>query len=187
MMRRMNHARILALVLASASLLASCESTPAPRAPVAVEARTCGAIQRLHEAGGVWLGSQPSKDDLGALHGLGVKTVVSLRQDAELKDWDEAAAVRALGMEWLAIPWQGPEQLTDEVIGQCRAALRDAARPLFVHCASGNRVGAVWIPFRVLDEGVDIEKAAAEARMIGLKTPELEAKARDYVARHGLR
>jgi hypothetical protein len=53
-----------------------------------------------------------------------------------------------------------------------------------LHCASANRVGAVWIPFRVLDQGIELEAAVAGAKAIGLETPEYEAKARDYVERH---
>jgi len=34
-----------------------------------------------------------------------------------------------------------------------------------------------------LDEGVALEAAVTEAKTIGLKTPEFETKARDYVAR----
>jgi uncharacterized protein (TIGR01244 family) len=109
--------------------------------------------------------------------------VVSLRHTAEVKDWDEAASVRAQGMEWIQIPWNGPDQLTDEVFDRSREALRSAQRPMLFHCGSGNRVGAVWIAFRVLDEGLPLEAAVTEAKTIGLKTPEFETKARDYVAR----
>jgi protein tyrosine phosphatase (PTP) superfamily phosphohydrolase (DUF442 family) len=86
-------------------------------------------------------------------------------------------------MGFVRIPWNGPGELSDEIFDAARDQLRGAARPLFLHCGSGNRVGAVWIPYRVLDQGVELEAAVAEAKVVGLKTPEFEAKARDYVAR----
>ena len=180
------------LVASLACLAAACGAGrsshgEAASVPATLEAKACGAMARLHAVKGVYLGSQPSKEDLAQLKADGLKTVVSLRHANETKDWDEAATARELGLAWVHIPWQGPEQLDDAVFDRAREALRTAQRPLLVHCGSGNRVGAVWIPFRVLDEGADLEKAATEARTIGLKTPELEAKARDYVARHAAR
>lgn len=153
------------------------------RPQAVLQARTCGAVERLHALGDVHLGSQPSADDLRQAKADGVKTIISLRHAAELKDFDEEAAARALGLEFARIPWNGPLELDDAVFDGARAALRDATRPVFVHCGSGNRVAAVWIPYRVLDQGLDLEAAVAEAKVVGLKTPEFEAKARDYVAR----
>jgi hypothetical protein len=53
-----------------------------------------------------------------------------------------------------------------------------------LHCGSSNRVGAVWLPWRVLDGGVEVEKAVAEAKPIGLKKAEYEEKALDYIKRN---
>ena len=54
---------------------------------------------------------------------------------------------------------------------------------MLLHCASSNRVGAVWLAYRALDGGLSIEEAKAEAKIVGLKSPALEAKAIDYVKR----
>ncbi len=179
------------LVLACLSIGCSTSSKEpagaAARPAVVLQARTCGSVERLHALGDDYLGSQPSAEDLRQATADGIKTVISLRHAAELKDFDEEAAVRALGLEFVRIPWNGPAELDDAVFDGARAALRDATRPVYVHCGSGNRVAAVWIPYRVLDQGLDLEAAVAEAKVVGLKTPEFEAKARDYVARrrHG--
>ena len=57
-------------------------------------------------------------------------------------------------------------------------------RPALVHCGSANRVGAVYLPWRVLDGGLSVEDALAEAKVVGLKTPMYETKALDYIKRH---
>jgi protein tyrosine phosphatase (PTP) superfamily phosphohydrolase (DUF442 family) len=165
--------------------LASCRAAAPvePAATISLEPRTCGAVQRLHALGEVYLGSQPDAEDLRAAHAMGVETIVSLRHAAETQDWDEEGLARGLGMDFVRIPWNGPGELSDEIFDAARDQLRGAARPLFLHCGSGNRVGAVWIPYRVLDQGAELEAAVAEAKVVGLKTPEFEAKARDYVAR----
>jgi hypothetical protein len=66
-----------------------------------------------------------------------------------------------------------------------RELLRTTERPLLFHCASANRVGANWIPYRMLDQGVTWEQAVDEARAMGLRTEAYVDLARDYVARHG--
>ena len=48
---------------------------------------------------------------------------------------------------------------------------------------AGGREGVELVRIE-LDGGLTLDEAAAEARTIGLKTAEYEAKARDYVARH---
>lgn len=73
--------------------------------------------------------------------------------------------------------------MTDEVLDRARAELKAAPRPILMHCASANRVGAVWLPYRVLDGGLSWDDAVAEAKVVGLRSAELEAKARDYVER----
>lgn len=149
-----------------------------------LEPATCGAIQRLHRFGAVYLASQPGAADLEAARTAGVKTVINLRPAKEQADFDEKAAVSALGLAYVNLPISGPADLSDEVFAEARTLLNGAERPLLLHCASANRVGAVWIPWRVLDGGLGLEEAVAEAKTIGLRSPELESRARDYVARH---
>lgn len=152
-------------------------------APVTLAPASCGGIAKLHAFGDVWLASQPTAADLEAAKAQGIKSVVNLRPRGEQADFDEQDFVSGLGLTYLNLPISGPSDLTDENLTRAREALRSAGRPLLLHCASANRVGAVWIPWRVLDGGLGIDAAVAEAKTIGLKSPELEAKARDYVKR----
>lgn len=152
-----------------------------------LELYSCGSIARLHTLDGVFLASQPSASDFEQAKAGGVKTVINLRTAKEQPDFDEQAAVTALGLAYVHLPWNGAEELSDEVFARSRTLLNTAERPILLHCASANRVGAVWIPWRVLDGGLALDAAVAEARTIGLKTAEYEAKARDYVARNAKR
>ncbi len=181
------------LLLLTLPLVTACASEPpAPqlqREHTAIttqrlEPYECGTITRLHTLGGVFLASQPAPEDLAQAKQGGVRTVVNLRHDAEL-DFDERAVVEDLGLAYVHVPWNGPEELTDQVFERLREVLRTAERPLLLHISSSNRVGAVWIPNRVLDEGVPLEEAVAEARTIGLKSPAYEELARAHVRRHG--
>jgi protein tyrosine/serine phosphatase len=52
--------------------------------------------------------------------------------------------------------------------------------PLLIHCASANRVAAMWALYRAL-KGIPDEIALEEARTIGLR-PDLEADVRKRLA-----
>ena len=141
----------------------------------------CGEITRLHTLGGVFLASQPKPEYFAQAKKGGVKTVINLRHAAEIKDFDEKQVVEAEGMIYLNLPFEGPAELTDAVFDKAREHLKSAVRPILLHCSSANRVGAVWLPYRVLDGGLSIEDALAEAKTVGLKSPDYEAKAREYI------
>ena len=141
-----------------------------------------GTTKNVHQADKLFFAGQFTKDDLKIIGDAKVKRVITLRTDGEI-DWDEQAAVEAAGMKFIKIPFRAPETLTDEVFDQIRKLLRDKSETTLFHCGSANRVGGVWLPFRVLDEGVDLKTALAEAKEIGLRTPFIEEKALDYIKR----
>lgn len=168
----------------------------AAKAPKASEAHTppttdvlepyqCGSVQRMHTYQGVFLASQPAAADFGQASKGGVKTVINLRTASEQPDFDERATVEGLGLTYLHLPFNGEAELTDDVFARSREMLKTAQRPILLHCASANRVGALWLAHRVLDGGLTIEQAKAEAKVVGLKSPGYEAKAVDYVKRMG--
>jgi protein tyrosine phosphatase (PTP) superfamily phosphohydrolase (DUF442 family) len=144
---------------------------------------TCGSISKLNTLGGIYLASQPFPDDLRLAQQGGVKTVVSLRFPDEI-DWDEASVAKQSGMAFIDVPFKAPETLTDAVFDKTRTLLKDSSqRPLLLHCHSANRVGAIWLAHRVLDDGLSLADAEKEATAVGLKSPDYLAKAQDYVSR----
>ena len=176
---------LLSALLLLSGLSSACRApAPPPSRPQPTLApATCGSIQKLHALGDVWFASQPAAEDFALAQAQGVKSVLNLRTASEQPGFDEQAHADALGLKYLSLPIGGPSDLTDEVFQRARSMLNAAPRPLLVHCASANRVGAVYVPWRVLDGGVTLEQALNEAHEIGLKSPELEAKAREYVLR----
>ncbi len=155
--------------------------THAAVAEARLEPYECGSISRIHVFGDVFLAGQPAPEDFEHARDGGIRTVVNLRHEEEI-GFDERAVVESLGLNYINIPFKAPEELTDAVFDRMRELLNQAERPILVHCSSANRVGAVWIPWRVLDQGASLEEAVLEARTIGLRSPVYEQKARDYVA-----
>lgn len=87
-------------------------------------------------------GGKPSADNLREAKAAGFHTVISLLPETETQD--EAAQARELGFAFVSIPVAGPSDLT-EANARHLAEAMDApgARPLILHCASGNRAGAL--------------------------------------------
>ncbi len=54
---------------------------------------------------------------------------------------------------------------------------------MLVHCSSANRVGALLIPYFVLDEEKSTEEAVKIASEVGLKSDELKQAALRYAER----
>jgi protein tyrosine phosphatase (PTP) superfamily phosphohydrolase (DUF442 family) len=109
--------------------------------------------------------------------------VINLRKEEEL-DWDEKAAVEKLGMEYHNLGFKAPEELTEEIFNTARQLLSRAdKKPILLHCSTANRVGAVWLAHRVLDDGLSFEEARIEAETVGLKLPAFAEKARSYIGR----
>jgi protein tyrosine phosphatase (PTP) superfamily phosphohydrolase (DUF442 family) len=89
--------------------------------------------------------------------------------------------MRQARMEYLNIP-VGHEEIDDETFEWFRGLMKDSERrPVLVHCSSANRVGALLIPYLILDEGKTPEEAVKMATEVGLESDELKQAALEYV------
>ena len=125
---------------------------------------------------------QPEEEHLERLAEAGYKTVVDLRTPGETPRPDVWGMVVWLaGMEYVNIP-VGHKDIDNETFDRFRELIRDGGRrPLLVHCSSANRVGALLIPYLILDEGMTPEKASEIADEVGLRSNRLKRAALRYV------
>ena len=124
---------------------------------------------------------QPTDEALEAVKESGFKAVLNLRTEQE-GSLEEAPKVEALGLKYYNIPI-GRDGFSPEKVEKFHEIIEDPSnRPILVHCASSNRVGAMWFINEVLKEGRDEEEALAEAKKAGLKS--LEPRAKEYVAKN---
>src|SRR3546814_239550 len=105
-------------------------------------------------------------------------TLFRATPDEETPGFDGAGTVRAAGVGYSNLPLAGPPDLTRENVLAFDALLRDAERPVLVHCASGNRVGAMAALRAAWVEGLPAEEAIAIGRDWGLKGLEDEVRRR---------
>uniref|UniRef100_UPI00190FA714 beta-lactamase hydrolase domain-containing protein n=2 Tax=Gammaproteobacteria TaxID=1236 RepID=UPI00190FA714 len=61
----------------------------------------------------------------------------------EDRGYDQAAEVRRLGMDYIALPIAGKDDITPANAAALHALLKERDGEVLLHCASGNRVGAL--------------------------------------------
>jgi uncharacterized protein (TIGR01244 family) len=126
-------------------------------------------------------------DAIPALKAEGFKAIVNLRQATEPgADIDRSRAVaQDAGLKYIHIPFSGSDPSTGAV-DEFLSAMKDPSNsPVFIHCASANRAGMMWMIKRVMIDGWSVEKASEEAERAGLKNARLKAFALDYLKQHG--
>ena len=130
---------------------------------------------------GILTAGQPRADQFASLAAEGIATVIDIRAPDEPRGFDEPAAVRAAGMEYHNMPVVAGS-LTSAEFDQVRALLRAPdKRPVLFHCASANRVGALLMPYLVLDEQRSPDDALRIANDVGLRSDELARTAFEYI------
>jgi len=130
---------------------------------------------------GVLAAGQPTGTQVQLAAEDGFKTVLDLRTPDEPRDFDEKEDARLNGLVYVNVP-VSPTALDQATIDRFLAAMKQAKRPILLHCSNGNRVGALWYAWLVLEEGKPPAAALAKAKAVGLKNPELTQKIEKLVA-----
>lgn len=132
---------------------------------------------------GRYSGGQPSREELAQLARAGVRTVINLRAATERPEYDEQAEAERLGMRYASLPIAGADDLDRERVARFGRMLDEAGRAgdVLIHCASGNRVGAMVALDRALNRGEPAAAALARGRTAGLAA--LEPAVADVIAR----
>ncbi|MYL27847.1 hypothetical protein GLW02_09195 [Halomonas sp. 22501_18_FS] len=113
-------------------------------------------------------GGQLADGAMAELKGMGFKTVVSLLNPHEgLEAEREAAHDAGLNFYSISVSSKAP---TEEQVREFAGIVSATGNyPILVHCASSNRVGAMWALYRH-QMGVPAEIALEEGKAAGLKT-----------------
>ncbi len=128
---------------------------------------------------GLATAGQPAPEALAKLKDMGFRTVVNLRTERE-GTAEERKVVEAEGLRYVSVPVT-VESLSLADAEAVEKVLHDpSSRPVLLHCASSNRVGAVWALIQSR-EGRSLDEALAAGREAGLTSPQLEAAVRRLV------
>jgi len=111
-------------------------------------------------------GGQPTAEQFETLAGLGYKTIINLRGVDENGSTDPAL-VESLGMTYVSIPISGAD-VGEENAHKLAEVLENAEYPVVTHCASGNRVGALYALKAFYVDGMSPEEALALGQAAGV-------------------
>jgi uncharacterized protein (TIGR01244 family) len=152
------------IAIASLTLLAGCAAVaPTAKAP---------GLELIEALPGLYTSGQPAPGDWSAIAARGVATVVNLRTADEPGARDEAAEVRAAGLHYVQIPVAGADGITTDNARRLHEALSPDHGPVLVHCASGNRAGALLALEQADFHGVPADAALALGRKAGMTSTE---------------
>jgi uncharacterized protein (TIGR01244 family) len=117
---------------------------------------------------------------------MGFASIINLRLPSEsgANVEGEAAAAKTAGINFYNIPFSGqaPDpKVADQFLDTVTAKNNE---PAYIHCAAGNRAGAMWMIKRLVVDHWDTDKAFNEATALGLTSPALKQFAIDYAQTH---
>ncbi len=128
---------------------------------------------------GLMTGGCPSDADLARLKQAGFKTALDLRPSTEWNGDDFAGRVERAGLVFLQLPVSGVDTVDQEQMRQFWAYWNNPSlKPMLVHCASGNRVGALLALAAYQCGGLAAEEAMQRGLAAGLKASEAMVRAR---------
>ena len=158
---------------------------------VALTAGSCGAywgaIQyqgNFHAVteGAFYRSAQLSKDELqGAIREHKIRSVLNLRGAHSGQAWydDELAVSQSLGVAHYDYALSSHRFVTKQQIGEVLGIVRDAPKPLLVHCKAGaDRTGLVSALYRFAGEGVSADQADRELSLVYGHFPYLTSRSK---------
>ena len=132
--------------------------------------------------GALYRSAQLSREELHkVVHDYGIRSIFNLRGAHPGASWydDEVAVSKELGVAHYDYALSSRRLVTDEQIAEILGILRDAPKPLLVHCRSGaDRAGLVSAMYRFADEGASAVEADRQLSLLYGHFPFLRSSTR---------
>jgi protein tyrosine phosphatase (PTP) superfamily phosphohydrolase (DUF442 family) len=145
--------------------------------PVPVTAAIVTAGQNCWQIGNFYVTAQPTEPGLAVAGGLGIKSVICLRDATEAAkppypafDPEEDTTLTGLGMSFVNIPF--PHGISQDQFniraGAVLAVLNQLPQPLLMHCSSADRASALWAVHLIVNCSLTTAEAITYATQSGL-------------------
>ncbi len=170
-----------ALVCAGASAATRSAAAPPPAGPAQTDDGPEGVVNYTRVDATVACAGATPPEAMAGLKARGFSAVVNFRTAGERGASVDAgrAAAEAAGLKYFHLPFRQPSaQIVETFLD---TVSEPSNQPVYIHCGSANRVGALWLIKRVKLDGWAVDRALAEAETIGLRSKALREFALDYV------
>ena len=105
----------------------------------------------------VFRSRQPNRAAFEALEKMGIQSVLNLRTS-----FADKKLIKGLSFHYYQVP-MSPDRITTEQLVEALKVLKDAPKPILVHCVHGaDRTGAVIAMYRIIFEGWTKQEALDE-------------------------
>lgn len=135
------------------------------------------------------VGGHPTESEIQTLATEGFKSVVNFRtageDDQPLSPDEEQREVVAAGMEYLHVP-VSMKSIDQAKVDEFRQRLKSLPKPVFAHCKTGKRAGAMTMMHVAVESGMSGTQTIQKAEEMGFKcdVPKLEEFVKTYVDSH---
>ena len=159
----------LSLICVSFAVAAYPNHASAEAAPgIHVDVDEVAATRTVVPVDGITSSGQPDEATFRVFADAGYVTVIDMRGPEEDRGLDnEQAVIEGLGMDYILMPLTSREQISFDTARELDEVLQGIDGPVLVHCASGNRVGAV-LALRHSLSGASNEESIAHGKNAGL-------------------
>jgi tyrosine-protein phosphatase SIW14 len=125
-------------------------------------------------------GAQPEGHNYEQLAAFGIKTIVDLREDANV---DAKSATERAGMRYINLPMKEKSYPQADTAARFLAIINDESNwPVFVHCAGGkHRTGVMTAIYRMSVDGWGVDQAYQEMKQYHFYTSWGHGCYKDYV------
>lgn len=137
----------------------------------------------------VTVGPQPTDKELAGLGGRGFQSIINFREAGEEERQTppetEGSEARMFGLDYLHVP-VSMDNLTPEVVDAFRSEFERLPMPVYAHCASGKRAGAMMLMHLGVVNGLSGDETLATAEQMGFEcdNDKLKKFVKNYVDTH---
>lgn len=137
----------------------------------------------------ITVAAQPSESEIGSLADQGYKSVINFRTEDEdqqpLSPDQEGRVVEAAGMQYLHFP-VSMKEMDGELVDEFRKQFPEMPKPVFAHCKSGKRAGAMVMMHMAVEQGMTGQQTLDKAEEMGFECDkeELRTFVKQYVDNH---
>jgi uncharacterized protein (TIGR01244 family) len=172
--------KFLLVILVAVFSAAACAESRHTESTLIVDLDAVVESGNVQPVDGITSAGQPDAVALKIFAEQGYTTVIDMRAADEERGMDETAVINDLGMNYVVFPIAKPAGISFENAAKLDQLIQAADGPVLVHCASGNRVGAL-LALRASLGGADDATALRYGKEGGMTR--LEGRVKEVLAK----
>ncbi len=162
------------LLLSSCSSLCYKSSDSQKAKPVSLAVRLESPLfakGRVYQEREICFAGQPTEEGLQKALASGTTKVINLRTAGEMNNlgWSEEKLIAGSAGRYVFIP-VSPKSFSMEDVKKFASEFDSHKGPILIHCASSNRVGAMWAAYLVRYRNFDMETAMEHGKAAGMSS-----------------